>query len=67
MRRWRGARTKFECPTVNEGNKYRSMATHMREQANAMVDRAIHDQFVKIAERYEELAEQVEAANRRAD
>jgi len=52
---------------VKEGDNYRSMAKHMREQANATVERAIRDQFVKIAERYEELAKQVEAASRRTD
>jgi hypothetical protein len=52
---------------VNEGDKYRSMAQRMRAQADATTDRAIREQFVTIAERYEELAEQVEAANRRAD
>jgi hypothetical protein len=52
---------------VKEGDKYRSMAKHMREQADTTADRSIRDQFVKIAKRYEELAEQVEAASRRAD
>jgi hypothetical protein len=52
---------------ANEGDKYRSMAQRMREQANGMADSAIREQFVKIAERYDELAEQVEAAARRPD
>jgi hypothetical protein len=52
---------------VKEGDKYRSIAQHMREQADTMPNRTIRDQFVKIAERYDELAEQVEAAIRRAD
>jgi hypothetical protein len=52
---------------VKEGDKYRSIAQRMREQADATTDRSIREQFLKIAERYEELAEQVEAANRRAD
>ncbi|HEX3972954.1 MAG TPA: hypothetical protein VHX19_16620 [Stellaceae bacterium] len=43
------------------------MAQRMREPADATADRAIHEQFAKIAERYEKLAQQVEAANRRAD
>lgn len=52
---------------MKEGDNYRAMAKYMRERADATVERAIRDQFVKIAERYEELAEQVEAASRRAD
>jgi hypothetical protein len=53
--------------TVNEGDKYRSAARRMREQADLQPDRAISEQFRKIADRYDELAEQVEAAARRAD
>jgi hypothetical protein len=52
---------------VKEGDKYRSMARRLREQADVQHDHTIGDQFRRIADRYEELAEQVEVAARRAD
>jgi hypothetical protein len=52
---------------VKEGEKYRLTAQRLREQADQQLDHAISEQFRKIADRYEELAEQVEAAARRAD
>lgn len=52
---------------MNEGDKYRAAARRMREQADLQPDHAISEQFRKIADRYDELAEQVEAAARRAD
>jgi hypothetical protein len=36
---------------VKEGDKYRSMAQRLREQADLQIDRAIRAQFMKIAER----------------
>jgi len=53
--------------TVKEGEKYRLAAQRLREQADLQSDHAIGEQFRKIADRYDELAEQVEAAARRAD
>jgi len=52
---------------VKEGDKYRSMAQRLREQADLQADHAISEQYRKIADRYDELAEQVEAAIRRSD
>ena len=52
---------------MKEGDKYRSMAHRLREQADLQSDHAIGDQYRKIADRYDELAEQVEATIRRAD
>ena len=52
---------------VKEGEKYRVAAQRLREQADLQLDHAISDQFRKIADRYDELAQQVEAAARRAD
>jgi hypothetical protein len=52
---------------VKEGEKYRLTAQHMREQADLQLDRTVSAQFRKIADRYDELAEQVEAAARRSD
>jgi len=52
---------------VKEGDKYRSMAQRLREQADLQADHAIGEQYRKIADRYEELAEQVEATSRRSD
>jgi hypothetical protein len=52
---------------VTEANKYRSMAQRMREQADGMADRTIREQFIRVAERYEELAQQVEATILRPD
>ncbi|HXR85877.1 MAG TPA: hypothetical protein VN728_02855 [Stellaceae bacterium] len=52
---------------MKEGEKYRSAARRMREQADLQPDHAIGEQFRKIADRYDELAEQVEATARRAD
>jgi len=52
---------------VKEGEKYRLTAQRLREQAELQLDRAIGDQFRKIADRYDELAEQGEAAARRSD
>lgn len=52
---------------MKEGEKYRLTAQRLREQAELQLDRAISDQFRKIADRYDELAEQVEAAARRSD
>ncbi|HXE27358.1 MAG TPA: hypothetical protein VN656_02535 [Stellaceae bacterium] len=57
----------FRVLTVKEGEKYRLTAQRLREQAELQLDRAISDQFRKIADRYDELAEQVEAAARRSD
>ena len=59
--------TAYIEPTVNEGDKYRAAARRMREQADVQPDHVISEQFRKIADRYDELAEQVEAAARRAD
>jgi hypothetical protein len=53
--------------TVKEGDKYRSMAQRLREQAALQADHAISEQYRKIADRYDELAEQVEAVIRRSD
>jgi hypothetical protein len=50
-----------------EGEKYRLTARHLREQADLQLDRAISEQFRKIADRYDEFAEQVEATARRSD
>jgi hypothetical protein len=52
---------------VKEGDKYRSMAQRLREQADQQADDAIGEQYRKIADRYDELAEQVEATSRRSD
>jgi len=52
---------------VKEGDKYRSMAQRLREQAALQADHAISEQYRKIADRYDELAEQVEAVIRRSD
>lgn len=52
---------------MKEGDKYRSLAQRLREQADLQADRTIREQFQKIADRYDELAEQIEAAARRAD
>jgi hypothetical protein len=52
---------------VKEGEKYRLTAQRLREQADLQLDHTISEQFHKIADRYEELAEQVEAATRRSD
>ena len=52
---------------MKEGDKYRSMAQRLREQADVQVDPAIGEQYRKIADRYDELAEQVEATIRRSD
>lgn len=52
---------------MKEGDKYRSVAQRLREQADRQSDHAIGDQYRKIADRYDELAEQVEATIRRAD
>jgi hypothetical protein len=54
-------------PIVKEGDKYRAAAQRLREQANAQSDRTIGEQMAKVAQRYEELAQQVEAASRRDD
>ncbi len=53
----------FRVRIVKEGEKYRSMAQRLREQA----DHVIGEQFRNIADRYDELAQQVEATARRAD
>jgi DNA-directed RNA polymerase subunit L len=53
--------------TVKEGEKYRLAGKRLREQADHQPDHAISEQFRKIADRYDELAEQVEATIRRAD
>jgi hypothetical protein len=50
-----------------EGEKYRSMAQRLREQADRQPDHVIGEQFRNIADRYDELAQQVEATARRAD
>jgi hypothetical protein len=52
---------------LKEGETYRLTAQRIREQAERQLDHAISEQFRKIADRYDELAEQVEAAARRAD
>jgi hypothetical protein len=54
-------------PIVKEGDKYRAAAQRLREQADAQSDRTIGEQMAKVAQRYEELAQQVEAASRRDD
>lgn len=57
----------FRVSIVMEGEKYRLTARHLREQADLQLDRAISEQFRKIADRYDEFAEQVEATARRSD
>lgn len=57
----------YRVSTVNEGEKYRLAAQRLREQADLQRDHAIGEQYRKIADRYDELAEQVEAAARRSD
>jgi len=52
---------------VKAGDKYRSTARRLREQADLQHDRSIGEQYRKIADRYDELAEQVEATLRRSD
>ena len=52
---------------MKDGEKYRLTAQLLREQADLQLDRTISEQFHKIADRYEELALQIEAAARRAD
>lgn len=52
---------------MKEGEKYRIAAQRLRVQAHEQPDHTIGEQFRKIADRYDELAEQVEAAIRRAD
>lgn len=57
----------FRVSTVKEGEKYRATAQRLREEADRQHDHLIGDQFRKIADRYDELAQQVEATARRAD
>lgn len=66
-RRERCRRNGDRVSTVKEGEKYRIAAQRLRVQAHEQPDHAIGEQFRKIADRYDELAEQVEAAIRRAD
>lgn len=53
--------------TVKEADTYRSRAQRLREEADQQADPAIGEQYRKIADRYDELAEQVEATIRRSD
>jgi hypothetical protein len=59
--------TQFRVLIVKEAEKYRLAAQRLREQADLQPDHAISEQFRKIADRYDELAEQVKAVLRRAD
>ena len=52
---------------MNESDDYRLTAQRLRTQATGQLDRTISEQLEKIAQRYDELAEQIDATIRRSD